>query len=527
MRKIISLLITAVLLISALLPGVFAEAMSYGDSVAKAETAAETLRVLGLMRGTGTDADGKTVYELNRPMTRSEAIAMLVRLVGGESAALSETRSTPFNDVESWAAPYVAYAYEKGYTKGVGEASFGGARLVTSSQYITFLLRVLGYTSEKDFKWDSPFSFSDLLGLTDGDYGSSSRFLRGDAALLSLAALSRSTKSGSSTLLGSLCESGAVSTDAAAAAGLSSLLGLKAMEAGEIYLKSRGALFTVKAFDASGKLLSSGTGFFADGGDIDSDYAGETLAVTSLGSLRNAASAEVTTFGGARYPVLGILAYGEAEDAAILRVGGSGFDRLSIRKGDAPAIGEGVFALGKDSAAAGAITYSGGLSNGVSYLRSSGGGGEAGAPLIDAYGKVAGVQSARADGLSLTAAALRRLTMTGFMRFSSERGYENAPEVPDFGAYFGFEPVKILVEDGETVFYYGEAAIRAVSPNAVQSYAALLVKWGFEYAGEREGRSFDYTVFKSASTAVTLGVELNAGVLYNTVRVTRNTERLF
>ena len=69
----------------------------------EAEDAADALYALGLFQGAGTDSDGAPVFELGRAMTRSEAVTMLVRLLGRENEALSGKWETPFTDVPAWA----------------------------------------------------------------------------------------------------------------------------------------------------------------------------------------------------------------------------------------------------------------------------------------------------------------------------------------------------------------------------------------------------------------------------------------
>ena len=70
---------------------------------AEAEAAADRLYNLGLFKGTGTDAAGEPVYDLDRALTRSEAVTMLVRLMGREQEALGGSWQTPFTDVAAWA----------------------------------------------------------------------------------------------------------------------------------------------------------------------------------------------------------------------------------------------------------------------------------------------------------------------------------------------------------------------------------------------------------------------------------------
>lgn len=156
----------------------------------EAETAADTLYAMGLFQGTGTDANGMPIYALDKAPTRHEAVTMLVRLLGKEPEALDGDWDLPFTDVASWAEPYVGYAYANGLTKGIGNGKFGGETVIKTSEYLTFVLRALGYTSGDDFQWDKAWELSDELGLTDGQYNSNTaKFLRGDVAIISANAM--------------------------------------------------------------------------------------------------------------------------------------------------------------------------------------------------------------------------------------------------------------------------------------------------------------------------------------------------
>lgn len=113
---------------------------------------------------------------------------MLVRLLGQEEDALAGTWTTPFQDVPDWAAPYVGYAYEKGLTNGKSETRFDPDSTIRASEYLTFVLRALGYVSGTDFAWDSAWTLSDKLGITHGEYNASTTsFDRGDVAWISRA----------------------------------------------------------------------------------------------------------------------------------------------------------------------------------------------------------------------------------------------------------------------------------------------------------------------------------------------------
>ncbi|MBR4392547.1 MAG: hypothetical protein IKT07_00820 [Oscillospiraceae bacterium] len=180
----------------------------------EANAAADCLYQLGLFKGTGIDDNGNPLFDLDRTPTRYEAVTMLVRLLGKEDCAVTGQWSTPFTDVIDWAAPYVGYAYESGLTDGVSDHAYGGEQAVTAAQYITFVLRALGYVSGADFQWDAPWTFSDAIGLTDGTYpGGSGKFTRGDAAIVSRSALNLKLKNSDDTLLDKLRKEGAVKTE--------------------------------------------------------------------------------------------------------------------------------------------------------------------------------------------------------------------------------------------------------------------------------------------------------------------------
>ena len=190
-------------------------------SVTDAADAAGKLNSLGLFLGVGTGAGGSADFALDRVSTRAEAVTMLVRLFGKEKEALNGAWTTPFSDVPDWARPYVGYAYANGLTYGIDNETFGSARDVIASEYITFVLRALGYTSGVDFESDSAWVLSDELGFTDGHYNTlTGVFRRGDIAEISFDALSVRHKDSEKTLCTSLIEAGAFTEEMASAVGL-------------------------------------------------------------------------------------------------------------------------------------------------------------------------------------------------------------------------------------------------------------------------------------------------------------------
>ncbi|MEG2383776.1 MAG: hypothetical protein RSB39_09330 [Oscillospiraceae bacterium] len=193
MKKVIAAFLTLVLILC-MVPAAFAAS-------SEAVAAADALNALGLFSGTGIDASGKPIYDLDRAPTRAEAVVMLVRLLGKEDEAKTGGWEMPFKDVDEWAMQYIGFAYTNKLTSGTSETTFGSSSAITATQYITLVLRALGYESGTDFPWDKAWELSDKIGLTDGRYhANSSSFLRGDVAIISNNALTATLKNSSSIL---------------------------------------------------------------------------------------------------------------------------------------------------------------------------------------------------------------------------------------------------------------------------------------------------------------------------------------
>ena len=187
MKRILSFVLSLVLVLS-LIPSTFAASN-------EANEAAQSLYELGLFSGTGTDANGNPIFDLDRAPTRHEAVTMLVRLLGKGEEAENGTWNTPFTDVADWAKPYVGYAYTNDLTPGTSATTYSGNNTVTASEYLTFVLRALGYSSGADFQWDRAWELSDSLGITNGQYNAdTTSFTRGDVAIISYNALSAEKK---------------------------------------------------------------------------------------------------------------------------------------------------------------------------------------------------------------------------------------------------------------------------------------------------------------------------------------------
>jgi len=180
---------------------------------------ADRLNQLGLFAGT---AKG---YELERAPTRLEGLAILVRLLGKDKEAQQLSSKEPsFQDVPKWGIGYVNYAYENGIAQGVSKQRFGSADAMDAAQYVTLVLRALGYQdSEGDFVYKEALTKAASIGLVDDSLHKQLQkqaFQRGHAVQISYLALKQQLKGASSTLAQKLIQGGAITESAAEKAGL-------------------------------------------------------------------------------------------------------------------------------------------------------------------------------------------------------------------------------------------------------------------------------------------------------------------
>lgn len=172
-------------------------------------SAARALREAGLFRGSGSGVGEG--FDLYLAPTRGESLVMFLRLLGEEADALASAGTHPFTDVPGWLSPYVAWAWQRGYTSGVSADRFGSNQPVTAVEYEEFLLRALGYsTAGVD---DYTTSLERALGfgaLTQGEYDMlrSCVFLRAHAAYVSYYSLDMPLNGGTETLAQHLIAAG-------------------------------------------------------------------------------------------------------------------------------------------------------------------------------------------------------------------------------------------------------------------------------------------------------------------------------
>jgi len=164
-------------------------------------------RLGGLFRGSDKG------WELDRSPSRAEAAIMLVRFLGLEDYALESgytTDSIPFTDINPNHLPYITQLYVMGLTRGTSQSTFTPDEEVELRDYMTFMLRALGYAEGEQFGWET--AAEDALGLgvlSQSQYDTLTRekFDRGMMAFASLAVLQADDADGR-PLYESLCEDG-------------------------------------------------------------------------------------------------------------------------------------------------------------------------------------------------------------------------------------------------------------------------------------------------------------------------------
>ena len=342
MKRVFSLILTVLLLLSALALPVSAAAVSGSD-------AAQTLSALGLMKGTGNG------FELERGATRAESLAMLLRLLGKEQAAQAEPDPCPFDD-GGWAAPLITYAWKNGLVRGLSETHFGANDSVNVRDWLTMLLRALGYSDAAgDFSWERSIAFADSIGLTHGEYTAADALLREDLAILSYNALTSKLKNSGQTLIERLYLDGVVSGDALRTTRLSGTLAAVQTEKPvydgvEIHDKFGPAVFLVKVYTDAESLekdeyFGRGSGFFitADG-----------VAALCYHLLDGAYAVRIATLDERSYDVTGVLYYDPLSDAAVVRISRTDLDgntvqyfpHIDLGDSDLARAGEKVYLIG-------------------------------------------------------------------------------------------------------------------------------------------------------------------------------------
>jgi hypothetical protein len=163
----------SILLLLALVLGLFCGCGRRKTSAADRQ-AAEWLDNLGFLGGMWTPEYGRYALDLDKPLSREEAELLLARL------------------------------------SGEPQEVFPDPTAVKGEEYAAGLLRLLGYAGGGDYSPDNPWTLTDTLGLTAGEYPHKGDFTRAEAASLTAAALDCPVKGEGETLLTRLKRLGAI-----------------------------------------------------------------------------------------------------------------------------------------------------------------------------------------------------------------------------------------------------------------------------------------------------------------------------
>lgn len=207
MKRIICFMLAALMLLSVapmaiaedvllIAPNPNAASAPVASEAVDGEDAAVALNALGLLAGKGTNADGSINFDVEGSLTRAESITQVVRFLGAEKAATTETNEHPFTDLPAWAVPYISYAYVNKITAGVSATKFDAVSGMTDYAFLTAILRVLGYKdAEGDFAWNNPYALAKEVGLIATETPDAT-FTRGDAFAICYNALTATVKEG-------------------------------------------------------------------------------------------------------------------------------------------------------------------------------------------------------------------------------------------------------------------------------------------------------------------------------------------
>lgn len=138
MRRILSLLLAFLMICSTVSFPVVADTDESQDP-------GQFLKKIGIIKG-----DDKGDLKQDATLKREEAIAILIRMLGKEDIVAKIEKKAVFKDVDvnHWAANYVQYAKEQGYTNGLGDGTFGLGQDLNAKQFITFMLRALHHSAD-------------------------------------------------------------------------------------------------------------------------------------------------------------------------------------------------------------------------------------------------------------------------------------------------------------------------------------------------------------------------------------------
>lgn len=185
---------------------------------------AAALNKLNILQGTNGN------YLLNNQTSRSDAIALIIRMLGKENYVIQnadQLRNTKFVDViaSKWYAPYVGYGTLNNILSGKTVSTFAPTENTTEKQFLKMTLGALGYIEGTDFDWSNIYQKAYSIGLvTDQAYIAKTldnkNYLRSEAVKVIYHALNTPRKGTQKKLAYTLVDEGSFTMSAISSSGI-------------------------------------------------------------------------------------------------------------------------------------------------------------------------------------------------------------------------------------------------------------------------------------------------------------------
>lgn len=219
MKKIMTLLLVSVIILTYALPANAEENYVYSGE-------AQKLYALGLYKGISTT---EFVPDLGSSLTREQGVAILIRILGEESEALSISENEAIvalshfkdrNKISSWAVKYVAYGVKNNMIDGYPDGTFLPQGPLLGKDYCKMLLSALGYEITQDVYKSAAFYLVNIGGLTFNEAAkfNDKQLIRDDVVGISYGALKAKFADGK-TVIANLVERGVITEYQAIASG--------------------------------------------------------------------------------------------------------------------------------------------------------------------------------------------------------------------------------------------------------------------------------------------------------------------
>jgi len=146
-------------------------------------TSAEKLNQLGLLLNINQS-------ELDATLSRDIGLTMILKALGyTQEDATQYESSSPFSDTPGWSKGWVSLAYALDITKGTSDTTFTPSGVLSEREFLTFLLRALGY--DKNESYTKTLELSKESGLISSSHSiTTAEYTKADASEAMLNALS-------------------------------------------------------------------------------------------------------------------------------------------------------------------------------------------------------------------------------------------------------------------------------------------------------------------------------------------------